>query len=143
MARTDRTEYETRIEMLLGLKAQGYAYSRLIQVGIQHWQVSARQMKRYLAEVNCREKALSTLSLMDHVGRSMNQYRYLYSKAVQNNDLQLALKIKADEVQAFATYARHSGTGEKNNATLSAAPSYQPAELEKLLAELETDRLTY
>lgn len=139
-----REDIESRIELLTSLKAQGYRYSQLVKAGMSAWQVSERQVKRYLKRIQAEEQLLANASVLDHLGSTLIQYRYLYAKALQNDDLNLARKIKADEIRALSML-RKLPTQQITEGTQSHetgdSSSVAPDELVALLSALEADEL--
>lgn len=135
-----QAETEQRLEMLAGLKAQGYAYSQLVRLSCQQWQISERQAKRYLHEIAQRELALASGDTRDYLGRFMARNHYLYAKAVQNNQWDLARKLILDEVRAIETLKKNPG-GTPLESISTGSPG-QTDELADLYSLLETEGLT-
>jgi hypothetical protein len=130
---------ESRIEQLMTLKAQGYSYSQMVKVGGQSWDVSDRQVKRYLEEVKYREKALAAGSWKEQLGSLFVKQQILYAKAVQSGDLNLVRMCVADHLKAIELSSKLKHEGEKHNGTISSGASFDQHELDTLLALFEKD----
>lgn len=128
---------EQRLELLWTLKAQGNSYSRLVQAACQYWEISDRQAKRYLATIAVREKELANGSVTDYLGSYLIRSRYLYSKAIQDNQVDLARKILADEARTMDTF-KNKQTGGTHDILPPASPLPSP-ELDELYALLATE----
>jgi hypothetical protein len=125
-------EIALRIELLMGLKAQGYTYTQLVQAAMKQWHVSERHAKRYLREVKKLENQLASESSSEFVGRWRSKNHYLYTKAIQDSNLELARRALADEARTFKAFNQ----GGKANGSVGDSTQASQEELGSLLAKL-------
>jgi DNA-binding TFAR19-related protein (PDSD5 family) len=76
--RASKVERAARIDTLMGLKAQGFTYSQLVQTGMAHWKISEREVKRYLSEVKKRELEVCQVTAHERLAQIDMRYHYLY-----------------------------------------------------------------
>lgn len=134
-------EIESRIDVLLGLKAEGHSYTVLVKLAMKHWNIGNRQAKRYMGKVRAREKEIASASSLQLLGNCLNQVDRMINKAMQNNDLDLCQKLLGKKIQIVGLIQKLQLTkaGGKLNEQVSTQPQIQPGELDALLATFENE----
>ena len=98
MAKADRTTIRHRLNELTRLILAGAEFSDLRQyVADQGWEVSDRQLRRYLDRVYAELAEGARHDRASLLGRHLMQRRTIYAKAIKGSDLRTALAVLKDE----------------------------------------------
>lgn len=130
--RATNVEYQSRIETLMKLRAQGCSDYHIILAACQQWGLSVRQGKRYLQKVDEAVSALGKQPIEVLYSQVLNKLDYLYQQALKIGDTKLALRVAKDRerlLRAVQKYLQHPS--QSNHAGLLSTE-----ELEKALKEI-------
>jgi len=142
--RAGKTELQFRLDTLMGLKAKGYNSSALIKAGQTAWGLSEREVQRYLRKIKEQEALASIREPCERLGQIDLRYQYLYSQAMAENNLALALEILKGQTQLEQTRSKTQQLGghHGNQTTPSAIPLPEPNELERLVGLFQSKKPT-
>jgi hypothetical protein len=131
--RAGKTELQQRLDTLMGLKAQGHGPSALIQAAQKAWQVSEREVQRYLKKIKEIEIQTSMLQSREGLVQLEQQLKHLYYKAMANNEHAEAHEILKTQMNFYKNFAITKNIGGHNEIPSSLIPVPESTELARML----------
>lgn len=103
--KADKATVALRVEAVLRLLIAGAQYHEIRQYATkQGWDVSERQVRRYIASANDQLAGLGEARRERLLDRHLVQRGNLYARAVQAGDLGTALRVLQDEAELLGMY---------------------------------------
>jgi hypothetical protein len=131
--RAGKTELQQRLDMLMGLKAQGHSTSSLLKAGMACWHVSEREIQRYLTKIKEYEAQIALAEPIQNLGQYKLRLEYLYAQAVAEKNLALAHEIIDSQIKLEQTRSKVKQIGGQNEIPSSLIPVPESTELARLL----------
>lgn len=136
LKRANNTEKQKRIDVLLNLKTRGYRYTQLVEAGMKYWNISDREVKRYLSEIKKQEAQAGEAPRSETFGVLSLRLEALYAQAMSDGNFQLARQTLMDMTKLEESkYKISKQRGQINGASGPQIP--EADDLEKLLATIE------
>lgn len=131
--RATKTELQQRLDMLIGLKVQGHSPSALVKAGRACWQISEREVQRYLAKIKAHETQVALAEPFENLGQYKLRFEYLYAQALAEKNLALAHEILNSQVKVELNRTKMKGNGEPHAKSSSAISLPDPNALARLV----------
>ena len=97
--RASKADLQFRLDTLRGLKAKGYNSSALIKAGQTAWNLSEREIQRYLKILKQQETEISQLHSSERFSQIQLRLDYLYAQAMAENNSAFALEVLKGQTQ--------------------------------------------
>ncbi len=105
MAKSDKATTSRRVQDVLRVMLAGGEFNEIRQFASdQGWQVSERQLRRYIETANTQLAEAAQRDRGQLLGRHLMQRRALYARCLKANDLRTALQVLRDEAELFGLY---------------------------------------
>ena len=105
MAKSDKATVLRRVQEVVRLLIAGAEFNEIRQYASDHdWQVSSRQVHRYVARAYKRLSKSGKRDREQLLARHLGQRRALYARAVKGNDVRAALQVLRDEAHLQGIY---------------------------------------
>jgi hypothetical protein len=105
MAKSNKVTALLRLEEVLKILLAGGEYEDIRQYGAaKGWNVSERQIRRYIQQAYERLADATNQNLKSLMGRHLMQRRGLYARAIKGNDIRTALMVLKDEAELQGLY---------------------------------------
>ncbi len=106
MVKSTRIEYEQRVQAVLRLLVANAQFSDIRQHSQQQgWNVSDRQLRRYIDEAHSELAEMSQRNRKQQYGRHVMQRQMLFTQALKKGDLRTALRAAQDEAKLQNVYS--------------------------------------
>ena len=160
MPKSDKATVMQRVDDVLRLILAGAEFPEIRHYASEHnWDVSERQVRRYLEAAYCRLAQMTERNRDQLLGRHLMQRRALYARCLRGDDLRTALIVLKDEAALEGLYpptkiAPTTPDGRqlwpetkpedrRQRAVRLLAAEERDDEVEQLLLENKTPRLIY
>jgi hypothetical protein len=121
MSKSDKTTTNRRINEVSRLLVAGAEFADVRQFATaQGWNVTDRQVRRYLETAYKRLAKVTNRDRKQMLGRHLTQRRALYARSAKGNDNRTALAILRDEAQLQGLYPGSDGH------SAASGPQYSP-----------------
>ena len=105
MAKSDKATVLRRVQDVLRLVLAGAEFADIRQYASdQDWQVSGRQVRRYMESAYGQLASAAKRDRDQLLGRHLMQRRALYARCLKGNDLRTALQVLRDEAALQGLY---------------------------------------
>lgn len=105
MAKSDKLTVQKRVQDVRTLILSGAEFASIKAFAADHgWNVTDRQLQRYVNKANKQFAKVSRRSLRSQLGRHLLQRRMLYARANKAGDLKTALSVARDEAKLQGLY---------------------------------------
>jgi hypothetical protein len=107
MGKSEKGKVAVRVDEVFKLLTMGAQHSDIKRYADAHgWNVSARQIRRYVSDAQEQFKRLARADREKLLGRHIAQRGSLYQKAYKDGDLRTALLVAKDEAKLQGLYPR-------------------------------------
>lgn len=105
MAKSNQHTVQTRVHDVSRLLLAGAEFAEIRQYASEHsWQVSERQVRRYMETAYKRLARTTKRDRNQLLGRHLMQRRALYARSIKANDIRSALQVLRDEAALQGLY---------------------------------------
>lgn len=95
-SKSTKGQVESRVAEIADMICDGYSSGEICRTGSEKWNISTRQVERYMASANEVLSSEGSVQVDSARGKAIRRYEALYRKAMAANDHESARKVVGD-----------------------------------------------